>query len=169
MTNASRLPTVAFLVCLAAPAFAQSGIEGTYRLVSDTRTIVATGEVEDSFGTSPLGTIIYGSDHHMMVLMVRSDRPKPTFQSMTDADRIALFNSMAAYTGTYTFDGKVVVHNIATSWNGVLDGTRVVRSVQKEGRNLVYTTNALPSPTDGKISTSRLVWERIDEDKQSDR
>jgi hypothetical protein len=165
MRSAIRLSILVLFVWSIAPAFAQSGIEGAYRLISSTRTIVATGEVEDTFGKNPLGFIIYGSDHRMMVLMVRSDRPKPTFESMTDAYRIELFNSMAAYSGTYSFDGKTVVHSIDISWNGTLTGSKVVRSVQKEGQKLIYTTSPGPSPTDGKISTSRLVWEKIDDDK----
>jgi hypothetical protein len=164
MIRAIRLSILA-LMCGSAPAFAQSGIEGTYRLISSTRTIVATGEVEDSFGKNPLGFIIYGSDHRVMVLMVRSDRPKPTFESMTDADRIKLFNSMAAYSGTYSFDGKTVVHSIDISWNGALTGSKVVRSVTRDGQRLIYTTSPGPSPTDGKISTSRLVWEKVGDGK----
>jgi len=38
-----------------------------------------------------------------MVLMARSDRPKVTFADITDAQRIALFDSMAAYGGSYHF------------------------------------------------------------------
>src|SRR6266852_4619747 len=148
MTGAIQFSILALGVCSSMSAFAQSGIEGTYRLISSTRTIVATGEVEDSFGKNPLGFIIYGSDHRMMVLMVRSDRPKPTFDGMTDGDRIKLFNSMAAYSGTYSFDGKTVSHSIDISWNGVLTGSKVVRSVQRDGQRLIYTTSPGPSPTD---------------------
>ncbi len=63
-------------------------LEGTYRLVSDTHTVVETGEVIESFGQDPTGYIMYGRDHRMMVLMVRSDRPKPTVDSVTDSQRV---------------------------------------------------------------------------------
>src|SRR5882757_47603 len=137
-------------------------LEGTYRLISATRTIVATGEVEDSFGKNPIGYITYGKDHRMMVLIARSDRPKVTFANITDAQRIALFDSMAAYGGSYDFDGSTITHHIDISWNGILTGTNAVRSVRREGNRLIYTTGALPTPTDGKISTGELVWERCD-------
>jgi len=136
-------------------------LEGTYRLMSATRTIVATGEVEESFGPNPVGYIMYSKDHHMMVLITRAERPKPTFANITDADRVRLFNTMAAYSGTYTFDGKVVKHHIDMSWNGVLTGTTQIREVRVEGDRLVYTTGPGPTPTDGKISTSKLVWQRV--------
>jgi len=146
---------------MAAHATDKVGIEGTYRLISSTRTIVATGQVEDAFGTDPVGYITYGKDHRMTVLIVKRDRPKPTFKTLDDAQKIRLFDSMAAYCGTYTFDGKTVWHTIDASWNEILTGTTQMRSVKKEGRRLIYTTAASPAPTDGQISTSTLIWEKV--------
>ena len=146
---------------VAAHAADNSGIEGTYRLISSTRTIVATGQVEDAFGSDPIGYITYGKDHRMTVLIVKRDRPKPTFKTLNDAQKISLFDSMAAYCGTYTFDGKTVLHTIDASWNEILTGTTQMRSVKKEGRRLIYTTTASPAPTDGQISTSTLIWEKV--------
>jgi hypothetical protein len=87
-------------------------MNGTYRLVSSIRTIVGTGQVIDSFGKNPSGFIMYSEDGRMMVLIVRGDRPKPTHEDMTDQQRTDLFRSMAAYAGTYTFDGKRIVQRI---------------------------------------------------------
>ena len=154
---------VAFLLTSSSLSAAPTApvLEGTFRLESATRTLVETGEVEDSFGPNPVGYITYRKDHRMMVLIVSGERPKPTFSNISDADRVRLFNTMAAYSGTYTFDGKVIKHHIDVSWNGVLTGTTQVRQVQIEGDRLVYTTGPGPTPTDGKISTSRLVWRRV--------
>lgn len=137
-------------------------LEGTYRLVSHTRTIVATGQVESGFGAKPMGYIMYGRDGRMLVLMVRDDRPRPTLTGITDAQRIELFNSMAAYGGTYTFDGKTVTHDIDISGNEALTGTKVIRQVRIDGRRLIYTTKPGPAPTDGKIVTSELIWEKVE-------
>ena len=71
---------LAFCAGVAAHAEDNSGIEGTYRLISSTRTIVATGQVEDAFGSDPIGYITYGKDHRMTVLIVKRDRPKPTLR-----------------------------------------------------------------------------------------
>jgi Lipocalin-like domain len=143
-------------------AVAGPAIDGTYRLVSMTRTILETGKKEDAFGPNPIGYIIYGRDHHMMVLIVQQDRPKPTFKSITDQDKIGLFDSMAAYCGTYSFDGKTVVHSIDVSYNQILTGTQVIRTVRVEGKRLIYTTAPGPAPTDGKIVTSELIWEKVE-------
>jgi hypothetical protein len=69
---------------------------------------------------------------------------------------------MAAYSGTYRFDGKTVWHHIDASWNGILTGTTQVRHVRQDGDLLIYTTDAGPSPTDGKMITSELIWKRVD-------
>ena len=61
----------------AGPIAAQEVLEGTWKLVSSTRTNTMTGATTDSFGPNPLGYIMYGKDGRMMVLMTRSDRPKP--------------------------------------------------------------------------------------------
>jgi hypothetical protein len=139
-------------------------MSGTYRLVSSTRTLVDTGRVIDSFGKDPAGYIMYGEDGRMMVLIVRSDRPKPTHEDMTDQQRADLFRSMAAYAGRYTFDGKRIVHHIDISWNEILTGKDVVREVEVEsgGKRLVYRSGPGPSPTDGTVSTGKLVWEKVD-------
>lgn len=140
---------------------AEQTLIGTYRLVSSTRTIVESGEVIQSFGESPNGIIMYGQDQRMMVLIARSDRRKPAHESMTDEQRADLFRSMAAYGGTYTFDGKRIVHHIDISWNEIMTGTDVVRDVVKRGNLLIYTSGPGPSPTDGRVSMGRLVWEKL--------
>ena len=152
---------LATAACTTSPALARERLDGSYRLISHTRTIVATGKVEESFGTNPSGYIMYGRDGRVLVLMVRADRPKPSFSGITDAERARLFDTMAAYGGTYTFDGKTVTHKIDISWNEILTGTTVIRAVRKVGDRLVYTTQPGPAPTDGKIVTSELVWEKV--------
>lgn len=134
---------------------------GSYRLVSSTRTIVETGQVENSFGANPTGFIMYGADHRMMVLIVRGERPAPSFATITPADKAGLFDTMAAYGGTYTFDGRTVTHHIDVSYNAILTGSDVIRKVAIDGDRLIYTTDPQPAPTDGKISTSELIWERV--------
>lgn len=99
-----------------------------------------------------------------MVLIVRSDRPKITHEDMTDQQRADLFKSMAAYAGSYTFDGNKIVHHIDISWNGILTGKSVTREVEVQmgGRQLIYRSGPGPSPTDGRASAGELVWEKID-------
>jgi lipocalin-like protein len=137
-------------------------IIGTYRLVSSERVIVATGQTEDSFGSNPSGFITYGRDGRMMVIIVRSDRPKPeAVDRMTDQQRAELLRSMLAYGGRYEIHGNQIEHHIDISWNEVWTGTTVVREVKKEGDRLIYTTKPAPFSSDGKVSITKLVWEKV--------
>jgi hypothetical protein len=144
------------------PIAAQEVLEGTWKLVSSKRTNTATNTTTDSFGPNPLGYIMYGKDGRMMVLMTRSDRPKPdSIDNITDEQRQRLFSSMLAYSGTYKFDGKTIEHRIDLSWNEVWGGTTQVRDIKRDGDRLIYTTRPAPSPIDGSTGFATLIWEKV--------
>ncbi len=128
----------------------------------NTRKILDTGEVLDTWGKSPRGFITYGRDGRVLALIVGDKRPKPeSVEKMTDQQRADLFRSMTAYGGTYKFDGKTIEHHIDISWNEVWTGTTVIREIKKEGDKLVYTSAAAPFAGDGKMSVVSLVWEKV--------
>jgi hypothetical protein len=165
------LPTV-YLFCLSISVLiflnsnsAKAGNEelyGTWRLVSNTRTVIATGETSDLFGKVPQGFINYGPDGRLLVIIVAEKRPKPAvIEKMTDQERTELFKTMVAYGGTYKYDGKTVTHQIDISWNENWTGTSQVRNVKLEGRRLILSTNPAPHALDGKVSISVLTWERV--------
>jgi hypothetical protein len=138
-------------------------LAGTYRLISYQRTIVATGETEDIFGKAPQGYITYGRDGRMMVLLVADGRPKPKdAETMTDRERLDLFKTMPAYSGTYDFDGKIVKHHIDVSWNQIWSGTHQLRHVRFDGRKVIITNDAHPHSLDGKMSVAVLTFEKVD-------
>ena len=150
------------LIFSVGPIAAQEVLEGTWKLVSSTRTNTTTGATTDSFGPNPLGYIMYGKDGRMMVLITRSDRPKPdSTDKMTDEQRSRLFSSVLAYSGTYKFDGETIEHHIDGSWNQVWTGTTQIRNVKKDGDRLIYTTQPGPSPIDGSMGFATLVWEKV--------
>lgn len=146
-----------------ASALEAKDIVGTWRLVSSTRRVLATGQVNDTYGAHPVGWITYGPDGRMIVLIVDDPqlRPKPaSVASMTDAERVGLFKTMLAYSGTYAVAGNSVTHNIDASWNEVWTGTNTVRDVEIKGGRLIYTTKPAPASMDGQMSVVTLVWER---------
>ena len=74
------------------PIAAQELLDGTWQLVSSKRTNTTTGATTDSFSPNPLGYVMYSKDGRMMVLMTRSDRPKPdSIDKITNEQRSALF------------------------------------------------------------------------------
>ncbi len=120
------------------------------------------GEKKDLFGKSPQGLIIYGRDGRMLVLMVGDKRPKPPdLAKVTDRERLDLFKTMLSYGGTYTFDGKIIKHQVEVSWNENWTGTEQVRVVKFEGNKLIMSTMPSIGSLDGKLGSAVLTWERI--------
>ena len=151
---------IAFAV-IAAPT-AEEDIVGTYRLVSDTRKVLDTGDVFYTYGKHPAGYIMYGKEGRMLVLVLSDDRPKPaSIKNATPEQEAALFRSMLAYGGTYKFDGTRIEHHIDISWNESWTGTTAIRYVRKEGDKLIYTTDPAPFSGDGKRSVATLIWEKV--------
>ena len=174
MTKGVRISTGLCLVAgiIAAPVTAQQNYEpnkaanrealvGTYRLISTTQKIVDTGEVQAL--SNERGFITYTKEGRMLVIIVRGERKKPeSLAAMTDQQRADLFRSLTAYSGTYEFDGKTVIHNIDISWNEAWTGTRQVRHFRREGNRVILETPAQPRPADGKVAVSTLTWERME-------
>jgi hypothetical protein len=153
--------TVPIAFALIALSAAEEDIAGTYKLVSDTRKVLDTGEVSYPYGKHPAGYIMYGKDGRMLVLVLGDDRPRPaSVEKATSEQQAALFRSMLAYGGTYKYDGKRVEHHIDLSWNELWTGTTAIRDVRKEGDKLIYTT--APLSRDGKMSVAAtLIWEKV--------
>jgi len=139
---------------------AEDEIYGSYKLISSSRKLLDSGQVE----TFPKeqGYIMYGRDGRMQVLIVRGNRPKAeSVEKLTDQQRTELFRSLTAYGGTYKFDGKSVEHHIDISWNEVWTGTTQIRDVKKEGDRVILTTRPAPFAADGKMSVVTLEWEKL--------
>jgi hypothetical protein len=135
---------------------------GTWRLMSFTQKILATGETIDVFGKEPQGFINYGDDGRMMVLMVKDARPKPSdLAAMTDQERVELFKTMVAYAGTYTVDSRTVTHHLDISWNQIFTGADQVRNIEFDGCKFVMSTNPQPRSQDGQVAVSVMTWERL--------
>jgi hypothetical protein len=135
---------------------------GTWRLMSFTQKILATGETIDVFGKAPQGFINYGRDGRMMVLLVKDARPKPSdLAAMTDRERVELFKTMVAYAGTYTIDSSTVTHHLDISWNQIFTGADQVRNIEFDGCKFIMSTNPQPRSQDGQVAVSVLTWERL--------
>ena len=107
---------------------------GNYQLVSATRKILDTGQIEETYGKKPKGLAMYGKDGHFVILITYDGRPKPeSIDKMTDRQRADLHRMMTAYGGTYTYDGSKVAHHLDLSWNEVWAGTTNIRDVQRDG------------------------------------
>jgi hypothetical protein len=69
--------------------------------------------------------------------------------------------TMTAYGGTYTYDGKTVIHHVDISWNENWTGTDMVREVKLDRNKLSPTSVPAPRSKDGKLITAMLTFERV--------
>lgn len=91
---------------LAAPCSARESLVGTYTLVSVTRS--TAGKLQESPGKPHGYTII--TPTYYIVLHTDGTRK----YGASDTERIALWETMAAYAGRYHFDGKTLTVSVDT-------------------------------------------------------
>jgi hypothetical protein len=158
----SLLMGLLLVLFVSASALAADELYGTWKLVSWKRTIVATGETSDVFGKAPQGYLIYGRDGRMLCIMTSENRPNiPDATKMTDKDKVVLYNSIIAYGGTYTFDGKNLKVKVDISWNESWNGTFQERTITFDGNRIIQTAPPTVGALDGKLRALVNVWERV--------
>lgn len=157
LREAARRMTQAGVSGAAAP---RDQIIGTWRMLSWKRTLVDTGEERDALGPDPFGYINYAPDGRLMVFVLRSGRPRPTASPPTPEEKIALYDSLFAYVGSYKVEQDRVVHTLDGSWNELWTGTTQTRLLSFDQGRLVYTTPETVDPMDGQRCTYRVEFER---------
>jgi hypothetical protein len=135
-------------------------ILGTWRMLAWKRVLMETGEESDALGPDPFGYINYAPDGRLMVFVLKSGRPKPSSIPPSDAEKLALFDTMFAYVGTFALEDDRVVHTLDGSWNESWTGTQQVRMLAIQEGRLVYTTPETVDPMNGKRCTYRVTFER---------
>ena len=86
-----KLPLLFLLVSTTFAATAED-LYGSWRLVSYSRTVVATGEVLEPYGKTPRGVLTYNRDGRMHAILAKDVRPKRDAADLTDRDRLELLN-----------------------------------------------------------------------------
>jgi hypothetical protein len=152
---------LALLLLAPAGAATSEDLYGTWRLVSFTRTIVATGEVEEPYGKAPRGYLTYECNGRMHAILAKDVRPSKAPGMLTDQDRLELQQSFMAYTGTFSFDGRTAIHRVELASNEAWIGTAQLRYLKLEGRRLIISTPPLDANADGRNAVAVLTWERM--------
>jgi lipocalin-like protein len=144
------------LLSMITTAFAQ-GLTGTYRVAS------LTAEVDGAspnaiFGNSPRGFALFTSTR--VTFLITAEGRK--FGKSAE-ERAALWDTLAAYSGTYRLDGSKFVVSVDVSANEIWNGTQQVRNWQLDGKRLTITTERAPYSRDpSKMVVIRLVADRVE-------
>jgi Lipocalin-like domain len=132
---------------------------GTWKLKSHVVT-TAAGERSTPYGEGPMGYLSYSPDCRMQVIGASTGRRVPAAASASDDERLALYDSMFAYAGTYFVEGDKVTHHVDISWNEVWTGTDQIRSFEVNGNILTLTTR-IRDPVSGMEAHYAVVWEKV--------
>lgn len=138
-----------------------AALHGTWRMVSWKRKMVSSGAISDAMGPDPVGFLSYQPDGRMMALVVSSERPGANGIMPTASEKIALFDSMLAYAGTYTFDNGRVIHHVEASWNPAWGVSDLIRPFSIDGNKLFISGAPGVDPTTGEEVIYELEFRKI--------
>jgi hypothetical protein len=136
-------------------------LHGTWKMLSWTTEDLVTGETVDALGANPQGYITYTPDGRVMVLVLRGDRKKPAALVPTNDEKIALYDSMFAYAGTYTVDHEKVMHHIDMSWNQSWTGTSQIRYLTIRDDELTYVGVPAKNPMTDRDCVHTVRFGRV--------
>src|ERR1043166_1075085 len=115
------------------PEASVSMLWGSWRMLSWTTENIRTGERSAGLGPNPKSFIHYLPDGRMMVFVLSHDRRIPAGLVPTPHEKVALYDSMVAYAGTYTFAADKIIHHIDMSWNQSWTGSEQIRFCHFDG------------------------------------
>jgi len=112
-------------------------------MISWTSVILQTGERRDALGSNPTGSLVY-TPERVTVFVLKTGRKRPTSLTATVEEKIALYDTMFVYAGTYTVYPDRVIHHLDMSWNEAWTGTEQVRFYKLQGNRLTFTSTRPP-------------------------
>ncbi len=150
-------------LAFAVPASAQDGsaqLIGTWKFVSQSLTEVQSGKVTKPYGEKVNGYINYTKGGRLQFVLVGEGRQKPTLP-LKDEDRIKLFDTLAAGSGTYKVDGKTLTIHYDTSWHELWTDVTHKRTFDIVGNRLTITAAPGKSPQ-GIEAYFTIVLEKVE-------
>lgn len=132
-------------------------LTGTWKLISVASTTQAGERDEAPYGANPVGRLTYSNGR--VSAMISYDGRKPLSIGAGTEEQAEAFKTFLAYAGRYTLLGDKVTHfvEIASLQNWV--GKDLVRYIRFEDNRITLVTP--PTPSNGKLQTFELVWQRL--------
>ena len=148
-------------LAIASSASAQdvkSGIVGLWKLTDHGNKNASTGAIEHPRGPHPGGYQLFSKDGHHMFVMFDENRKKPSVPP-TAAEKVALFDSLVSYAGTYKVEGSKVAVNVEN------DASQVVQTrtylVELAGNKMTLTAEPFTDAAGNKVVSIRS-FQRLD-------
>jgi hypothetical protein len=144
------------LLSMVEVGFAQQ-LSGTYKVISMTAEVDGAAPHE-IFGKAPRGFIMLTPSRFTVLFTAEARKFGRSVE-----ERAALWETLAAYSGTYRLDGGRFAVLVDVSANEMWNGTTQMRNWQLEGNRLTITTDRAPYSRDpSKMVVIRVVAERVE-------
>lgn len=137
-------------------------VVGAWKLVSLETREVQSGKVSRPMGDQVTGAFVFTKGGHFSGMVFRGDRKAPEGPNATEAERVALFNSLVAYHGTYRTESNKLIMKIANSHIQSWNGTERVLTVEINGSRLTGRSAPLRAASTGLEVVAENVWERVE-------
>jgi lipocalin-like protein len=158
MRNSFKVLVLSLLVtfALGSPAHCHERLIGSWTLISWITENVETRERTSLHGRHPSGVLVFTPTQRWVSLLTADNRVAPS----TDAERIAAYLTMVAYSGRYRIEGDKVITTPDVSWNSSLVGREQVRFFRFEDDRLIIESTPIPNLNFGGITRSIQTFER---------
>ena len=136
-------------------------IAGLWRLKSWT-TQDKDGNLDYPFGQNAEGNIIYTPGGRVSVHIAADNRPRMPLDIHgaigSGPDQISAYATYVAYSGSYHFEGDIIVHKLTTSLYPNWLGIELRRTFDLSGSRLLLK---MPTPeTDSEVMINEILWIR---------
>ena len=131
---------------------------GSWAAVSAVNTD-ASGKKTDTFGPNPRGMLVFTSDGHYSLTIMRASLPKFSSNNRnkgTAEENQDVVAGSIAHFGKYKVEDNAIVFNVETSTYANWDGASQTRSFTISGDQLKYT---VPAASVG--GTAEVTWKRV--------
>lgn len=126
---------------------------GTYRQRGD-------GGCDYYLGRNPRGRLTYTNEGFMHAIMISDTRPQPTSSQLSTSEKVEMFDTLIAYSGTYRVEDRKVTHHVDAAWNEAWIGRDKVRFFELNEGRLAILTEPTPDPKDGSSVVYVVEWQR---------
>lgn len=96
----------------------------------------------------------------VIFFILRNNRRRPDGLLPSREEKIALFDTMFAYSGSYTVEPDRIVHHVDMSWNEAWSGTEQIRFCNVDGDTLTYASAPGLNPFDGREVVHEVTYVR---------
>jgi len=141
---------------VSSPSLGQQSLVGTYNLLS--LVVEVDGNPTPAMGKAPNGYLVF-TPTRFIILITGENRKFGT----SEADKAALFDTLASYAGTYRIEGDKIMMTPEISWTQNNVGKTDVETFEVSGKRLTMTVGPIPFPRDpSKKLIRRETWEKVE-------